>query len=182
MSALSFTSAVAARPVGAAKAAKASVSTKVSALGGFGPNMPADEYNKKMAAKKATIEANKAKGGAKAGGLFSFGKKEAAPAPPAKKGFGFGAKKAAAPAPKAKTFAKPAFAKKDNKPAALSSSHALGRNGHEQVVEVAREDVLAFFPPAPPRDDGLEILPPRVVRVQDQKRALARFLVPLHAQ
>ena len=43
MSALSFTSAVAARPVGAAKAAKASVSTKVSALGGFGPNMPADE-------------------------------------------------------------------------------------------------------------------------------------------
>jgi hypothetical protein len=109
MSALSFTSAVAARPVGAAKAAKASVSTKVSALGGFGPNMPADEYNKKMAAKKATIEANKAKGGAKAGGLFSFGKKEAAPAPPAKKGFGFGAKKAAAPAPKAKTFAKPAF-------------------------------------------------------------------------
>ena len=65
MSALSFTSAIAARPVGAAKAAKASVSTKVSALGGFGPNMPADEYNKKMAAKKATIEANKAKGGAK---------------------------------------------------------------------------------------------------------------------
>ena len=48
MSALSFTSAVAARPVGAAKAAKASVSTKVSALGGFGPNIPADEYNKKM--------------------------------------------------------------------------------------------------------------------------------------
>ena len=41
--------------------------------------MPADEYNKKMAAKKAKIEANKAKGGAKkAGGLFSFGKKEAA--------------------------------------------------------------------------------------------------------
>jgi hypothetical protein len=44
-----------------------------------------------MAAKKATIEANKAKGGAKkAGGLFSFGKKEAAPEPPAKKGFSFG--------------------------------------------------------------------------------------------
>ena len=104
MSALSFTSAIAARPVGAAKAAKASVSTKVSALGGFGPNMPADEYNKKMAAKKATIEANKAKGGAKkAGGLFSFGKKEAAPEPPAKKGFSFGsfgAKKEAAPHPR----------------------------------------------------------------------------------
>jgi hypothetical protein len=136
MSALSFTSAVAARPVGAAKAAKASVSTKVSALGGFGPNMPADEYNKKMAAKKATIEANKAKGGAKAGGLFSFGKKEAAPAPPAKKGFGFGAKKAAAPAPKAKTFAKPAFAKKDNKPAALSSFGA-GLPGRRKVAGAA---------------------------------------------
>merc|ERR1711966_475342 len=87
MSALSFTSAVAARPVGAAKAAKASVSTKVFALGGFGPNMPADEYNKKMAAKKAKIEAKKA------GGLFSFGKKEAVPEPPAKKGFSFGFKK-----------------------------------------------------------------------------------------
>jgi hypothetical protein len=122
MSALSFTSAVAARPVGAAKAAKASVSTKVSALGGFGPNMPADEYNKKMAAKKATIEANKAKGGAKAGGLFSFGKKEAAPAPPAKKGFGFGAK--------------PAFAKKDNKPAALSSFGA-GLPGRRKVAGAA---------------------------------------------
>jgi hypothetical protein len=117
MSALSFTSAVAARPVGAAKAAKASVSTKVSALGGFGPNMPADEYNKKMAAKKATIEANKAKGGAKAGGLFSFGKKEAAPAPPAKKGFGFGAKK-------------------DNKPAALSSFGA-GLPGRRKVAGAA---------------------------------------------
>ena len=136
MSALSFTSAVSARPVGAAKAAKASASTKVVALGGFGPNMPADEYNKKMAAKKATIEANKAKGGAKAGGLFSFGKKEAAPAPPAKKGFGFGAKKAAAPAPKAKTFAKPAFAKKDNRPAALSSLGA-GLPGRRKMAGAA---------------------------------------------
>ena len=140
MSALSFTSAVAARPVGAAKAAKASVSTKVSALGGFGPNMPADEYNKKMAAKKATIEANKAKGGAKkAGGLFSFGKKEAAPEPPAKKGFSFGsfgAKKEAAPAPAKRTFAKPAFAKKDNKPAALSSFGA-GLPGRRKVSGAA---------------------------------------------
>ena len=137
MSALSFTSAVAARPVSAAKAAKASASTKVFALGGFGPNMPADEYNKKMAAKKAKIEANKAKGGAKkAGGLFSFGKKEAVPEPPAKKGFSFGFKKEAAPAPKAKTFAKPAFAKKDNKPAALSSFGA-GLPGRRKVSGAA---------------------------------------------
>ena len=140
MSALSFTSAIAARPVGAAKAAKASVSTKVSALCGFGPNMPADEYNKKMAAKKAAIEANKAKAGAKkAGGLFSFGKKEAAPEPPAKKGFSFGsfgAKKEAAPAPAKRMFAKPAFAKKDTKPAALSSFGA-GLPGRRKVSGAA---------------------------------------------
>ena len=150
MSALSFTSAVAARPVGAAKAAKASASTKVVALGGFGPNMPADEYNKKMAAKKALIEANKAKVGAKkAGGLFSFGKKEVVPEPPAKKGFSFGFKKAAAPAPapKAKMFAKPAFAKKDSKPAALSSLGAglPGRRKPAGAAAPAEKKGFALF-------------------------------------
>jgi nuclear pore complex protein Nup62 len=153
MSAFSFTSAVAIRPALAAKAVKASVSTKVNAIGGFGPNMPADEYKKKMAAKKAEIESNKAKGSAKSGG-FSFGKKAVAPAPAAKTGgFSFG-KKAAAPAPAAKTggfsFAKPAFAKKETakpkpaakptkmapKPAALSSFGA-GLPGRRQVAGAA---------------------------------------------
>lgn len=60
MSSLSFVSSVAARPVAApARAARKAVSTEVKAIGGFGPNMPADEYRQKMEAKKALIAANK---------------------------------------------------------------------------------------------------------------------------
>lgn len=97
MSALSFAAAVAVRPaVKAVKVQSVNVNTTVKAIGGFGPNMPADEYRKKMEAKKKLIEANKAKAAAKKGGKASggglFGKKAAkVEAPPKKKGlFSFG--------------------------------------------------------------------------------------------
>ena len=66
----------------------------------IGPNMPKEDYLKKMEAKNKLIADNKAKAAAKGGGGGLFGKK-AAPAPkaPEKKSF-FGGKKAAA-APKA---------------------------------------------------------------------------------
>ena len=142
MSALSFTSAVAVRPVAVANAAKASVSTRTVALGGFGPNMPVDEYKKKMEAKNALIAANKAKGAAKTGGFF-FGKKAAAPAPAAKTGgFSLFTKKEATLVAAKKTFAKPSFAKKsvtkkDTKPAALSSFGAGLPNRRKTVAAAA---------------------------------------------
>ena len=132
MSALSFTSAVAVRPVAVANAAKASVSTRTVALGGFGPNMPVDEYKKKMEAKNALIAANKAKGAAKTGGFF-FGKKAAAPAPAAKTGgFSLFTKKEAT-----LVAAKKSVTKKDTKPAALSSFGAGLPNRRKTVAAAA---------------------------------------------
>lgn len=102
MSALSFSTAVAVRPAvaasGLARAAKANkaVDTTPRALGGFGPNMPKEDYLKKMEAKKKLIEANKAKAAAKNGGKkagFGFGKKAAEPKKAEKKSlFSFGKK------------------------------------------------------------------------------------------
>ena len=70
MSALSFSAAVAARPalVGTKARATSKVNKETRALGGFGPNMPADEYRKKMEAKKKLIEDNKKKAAAKKSG------------------------------------------------------------------------------------------------------------------
>ena len=67
MSALSFTAAVAARPalVGDKTRASSRVNKETRAIGGFGPNIPADEYKKKMEAKKKLIEENKKKAAAK---------------------------------------------------------------------------------------------------------------------
>ena len=58
MSALSFSAAVAARPVlvGDVTRASSRVNKETRAIGGFGPNIPADEYKKKMEAKKKLIE------------------------------------------------------------------------------------------------------------------------------
>ena len=86
MSALSFSAAVAVRPAALnasdVKARRVVVNTTtIKALGGFGPNMPKEEYLKKMEAKKKLIEANKAKAaGKKQGGGGLFGKKPAAAA------------------------------------------------------------------------------------------------------
>ena len=133
MASLSFTSAVAARPVVAAKATKTIVSTKVNAFGGGGPNIPVAEYKKKMDEKNATIAANKAKSGTAKFGGFSLGKKAAPiPAPAAKKGFSPFAKKEAEPAKPKGLFAKkeatPAgfsfFAKKEATPASKPSFFA----------------------------------------------------------
>ena len=95
MSALSFTAAVAARPalVGDKTRASSRVNKETRAIGGFGPNIPADEYKKKMEAKKKLIEENKKKAAAKkAGGKPAFAKgAKGAAAKPEKKGFfGFG--------------------------------------------------------------------------------------------
>ena len=70
MSALSFSAAVAARPalIGTKARATSKVNKETRALGGFGPNMPADEYRKKMEAKKKLIEDNKKKAAAKKSG------------------------------------------------------------------------------------------------------------------
>ena len=70
MSALSFSAAVAARPalVGDKTRASSRVNKETRAIGGFGPNMPADEYRKKMEAKKKLIEENKKKVAAKKAG------------------------------------------------------------------------------------------------------------------
>lgn len=97
MSALSFSAAVAVRPAALNAGVKAPrvVNTTTKALGGFGPNMPKEEYLKKMEAKKKLIEANKAKAAGKKQGGGLFGKKAAAPAAPEKKGL-FGKKPAAA--------------------------------------------------------------------------------------
>ena len=59
MAALSFVASVAVRPIVAPVAGRKVVSTNVSAIGGFGPNMPADEYRQKMEAKKKLIAQNK---------------------------------------------------------------------------------------------------------------------------
>ena len=108
MSAHSFSAAVASRPVIARAPTKVARVTGVVALGGFGPNMPKEDYLKKMEAKKKLIAENKAKAAAKKGGAtggFSFGAKkaEAKAAEPKKSGFSFGKKKTApAPEPKKK--------------------------------------------------------------------------------
>ena len=94
MSALSFSAAVAARPalVGDKTRASSRVNKETRAIGGFGPNMPADEYRKKMEAKKKLIEENKKKAAAKkAGGKPAAKGAQGAAAKPEKKGcFGFG--------------------------------------------------------------------------------------------
>ena len=94
MSALSFSAAVAARPalVGDKTRASSRVNKETRAIGGFGPNMPADEYRKKMEAKKKLIEENKKKAAAKkAGGKpAAKGAKGAAAKPEKKRFFGFG--------------------------------------------------------------------------------------------
>lgn len=59
MAALSFVTSVASRPIVAPVAGRKVVSTEVNAIGGFGPNMPADEYRRKMEAKKKLIAENK---------------------------------------------------------------------------------------------------------------------------
>ena len=81
MSALSFSAAVAARPalVGDKTRASSRVNKETRAIGGFGPNIPADEYKKKAAAKKAGGKpaAKGAKGAAakpEKKGFFGFGK------------------------------------------------------------------------------------------------------------
>jgi len=53
---------------------------------------------------------------------------------------------------------------------------------HQQVVELPHEDVLAFLPPAPPRDDGLDVLAARVVRVKNQEGTLPSALVVIHPE
>ena len=94
MSALSFSAAVAARPalVGDKTRASSRVNKETRAIGGFGPNMPADEYREKMEAKKKLIEENKKKAAAKkAGGKPAAKGAKGAAAKPEKKGFfGFG--------------------------------------------------------------------------------------------
>ena len=98
MSALSFSAAVAARPalVGDVTRASSRVNKETRAIGGFGPNIPADEYKKKMEAKKKLIEENKKKAAAKKNGgkpaaKFAAKGAKGAAAKPDKKGFfGFG--------------------------------------------------------------------------------------------
>eukprot|EP00227_Mantoniella_beaufortii_P001624 CAMPEP_0197614916 /NCGR_PEP_ID=MMETSP1326-20131121/59768_1 /TAXON_ID=1155430 /ORGANISM="Genus nov. species nov., Strain RCC2288" /LENGTH=144 /DNA_ID=CAMNT_0043183795 /DNA_START=101 /DNA_END=535 /DNA_ORIENTATION=- len=63
MAALSFLSSVAARPVAAVSTRKSAANTSVKALGGGGPNIPVDEYKKKMAAKQKIIDDNRKKAG-----------------------------------------------------------------------------------------------------------------------
>lgn len=124
MSALSFSAAVAVRPAALNKAAKATravnVNTTTKAIGGFGPNMPKEDYVKKMEAKKKLIEANKAKAAAKKQGgnkpatgknteekkpLFSFGKKPVVPVVEEKKSlFSFGKKPVVAKVEEKKPF------------------------------------------------------------------------------
>ena len=90
MSALSFSAAVAARPalVGDVTRASSRVNKETRAIGGFGPNIPADEYKKKMEAKKKLIEENKKKAAAKkAGGKPAAKGAKGAAAKPEKKGF-----------------------------------------------------------------------------------------------
>jgi hypothetical protein len=82
MSALSFSAAVAVRPVAAGNVVRARSTARTAnttkALGGFGVNMPKEEYQQKMEAKSRLIAANKAKAAAgkpQGGGFsgFSFG-------------------------------------------------------------------------------------------------------------
>ena len=120
MAALSFVASVASRPIVAPVAGRKVVSTEVNAIGGFGPNMPAEEYRQKMEAKKKLIADNKCDSRNDDASIRSVSTRlprtrADAPTPivsrarrakaGAKKGsaalFGFGKKKAeAAPAPK----------------------------------------------------------------------------------